>query len=144
MLVGLALAVRPGRHWIRLTYTAGFVVGLLVELVTGACLNFLVMIVFSTIRPATLVDLFGGFQLAQGFRPEMMMINGAQFARLYQMTALACCSHRAATSSSSAGSRAASTLFRGPAGSISPPPSMPFRSRRRADAAVSRADRRTS
>jgi flagellar biosynthetic protein FliR len=88
--IGLALAVSPR---VASGYvspdTVGFVVGLLVELMTGALLGFLVMIVFSAIQSAgNLVDLFGGFQLAQGFDPQMM-INGAQFARLYQMTALA-------------------------------------------------------
>lgn len=88
--IGLALAVAPR---VSKDYTspdtAGFIVGLLVELTTGALLGFLVMIVFSAIQSAgNLIDLFGGFQLAQGFDPQMM-INGAQFARLYQMTALA-------------------------------------------------------
>jgi flagellar biosynthetic protein FliR len=85
--IGLALAVSPRVASVYISPdTAGFVVGLLV---TGALLGFLVMIVFSAIQSAgNLVDLFGGFQLAQGFDPQMM-INGAQFARLYQMTALA-------------------------------------------------------
>jgi flagellar biosynthetic protein FliR len=88
--IGLALAVAPrvARGYVS-PDTAGFIVGLLVELVTGALLGFLVLIVFSAVQSAgNLVDLFGGFQLAQGFDPQMM-INGAQFARLYQMTALA-------------------------------------------------------
>ena len=51
-------------------------------------LGFIVMVVFSAIQSAgNLVDLFGGFQLAQAFDPQMM-INGAQFTRLFQMTAL--------------------------------------------------------
>ena len=88
--IGLALAVSPRvASGYNSPDTAGFVVGLLMELVTGALLGFLVMIVFSAVQSAgNLVDLFGGFQLAQGFDPQMM-INGAQFARLYQMTALA-------------------------------------------------------
>jgi flagellar biosynthetic protein FliR len=88
--IGLALAVSPR---VASGYvspdTAGFIIGLLVELVTGALLGFLVLIVFSAIQSAgNLIDLFGGFQLAQGFDPQMG-INGAQFSRLYQMTALA-------------------------------------------------------
>lgn len=88
--IGLALAVAPRvTPGYRSPDTAGFIIGLLSELVTGALLGFLVMIVFSAIQSAgNLVDLFGGFQLAQGYDPQMM-INGAQFARLYQMTALA-------------------------------------------------------
>ncbi|MDF2580933.1 MAG: flagellar biosynthetic protein FliR, partial [Microbacterium sp.] len=34
------------------------------------------------------IDVFGGFQLAQGFDPQMN-VNGAQFTRLFQMIALA-------------------------------------------------------
>jgi flagellar biosynthetic protein FliR len=48
-----------------------------------------VFIVFAAIQSAGgLIDMFGGFQLAQAFDPQMM-INGAQFTRLFQMTALA-------------------------------------------------------
>ena len=50
--------------------------------------GFLVALVFDAIQSAgALIDLFGGFQMAQAFDP-MSMTNGAQFARLYQMTAL--------------------------------------------------------
>jgi flagellar biosynthetic protein FliR len=35
-----------------------------------------------------LIDLFGGFQLAQAFDPQAM-VNGAQFTRLFHMAALA-------------------------------------------------------
>jgi flagellar biosynthetic protein FliR len=34
-----------------------------------------------------LIDMFGGFQLAQAFDPQSM-INGAQFTRLFHMTAM--------------------------------------------------------
>ena len=55
----------------------------------GATLGFLVFLVFSAVQSAgNLIDLFGGFQLAQAFDPQSM-INGAQFTRLFQMTALA-------------------------------------------------------
>jgi flagellar biosynthesis protein FliR len=57
--------------------------------VIGAALGFLVMIVFSAVQSAgSLIDMFGGFSMAQGFDPQSM-INGAQFARLFHMTALA-------------------------------------------------------
>jgi flagellar biosynthetic protein FliR len=60
-----------------------------VELLTGAVLGFLVMLVFAAVQSAgNLIDLFGGFQLAQAFDPQSM-VNGAQFSRLFQMTALA-------------------------------------------------------
>ena len=88
--LGLALAVSPV---VTPGYvspdTGGFILALLLEIVVGGMLGFLVLIVFSAVQSAgNLIDQFGGFQLAQGFDPQMM-INGAQFARLYQMTALA-------------------------------------------------------
>ncbi|RZI91175.1 MAG: type III secretion protein, partial [Microbacterium sp.] len=44
---------------------------------------------FSVVQSAgSLLDLFGGFQLAQAFDPQMN-VNGAQFTRLFQMVALA-------------------------------------------------------
>ena len=90
LALGLALAVAP-----RVTTgyvspdTGGFIVSLVLEFVVGAVLGFLVMLVFSAIQSAgSLIDLFGGFTLAQGFDPQLQ-INGAQFTRLFQMTALA-------------------------------------------------------
>lgn len=88
--LGLALAVSaktvPGYEPLS---TAGFVGALVVELLTGAVLGFLVMLVFAAVQSAgNLIDLFGGFQLAQAFDPQSM-VNGAQFSRLFQMTALA-------------------------------------------------------
>ena len=90
LALGLALAVAP-----RVTPgyvspdTGGFIVSLVLEFVVGAVLGFLVMLVFSAIQSAgSLIDLFGGFTLAQGFDPQLQ-INGAQFTRLFQMTALA-------------------------------------------------------
>ena len=47
------------------------------------------MLVFSAVQSAgSLIDLFGGFQMAQAFDPQSM-VNGAQFTRLFQMAALA-------------------------------------------------------
>jgi flagellar biosynthetic protein FliR len=89
LALGLALAVSPmasrGYHS---PDTGMFIVSLLIELVVGALLGFLVMLVFSAIQSAgNLIDLFGGFQLAQAFDPGSM-INGAQFARMFHMTAV--------------------------------------------------------
>lgn len=68
--------------------TARFVGDLLVQVVIGAALGFLVALVFAAVSSAgNLIDLFGGFQLAQAFDP-MSMTNGAQFARLYQTSAV--------------------------------------------------------
>ncbi|ANP72488.1 flagellar biosynthetic protein FliR [Cryobacterium arcticum] len=90
LAVGLALAVAPR---VVPDYaspdTGGFILALLLEILVGGVLGFLVLVVFSAIQSAgNLIDLFGGFQLAQGFDPQSM-VNGAQFTRLYQMTALA-------------------------------------------------------
>ncbi|GEA90161.1 flagellar biosynthetic protein FliR [Cellulomonas cellasea] len=90
LALGLALAVTP-----RLeaaggapTSTPAFVGDLVVQVVIGGGLGFLVALVFSAVQAAgTLIDLFGGFQMAAAFDP-MQMTSGAQFARLYQLTAL--------------------------------------------------------
>jgi flagellar biosynthetic protein FliR len=90
LAIGLALAVAP-----RVTPgyvspdTAGFITALVLEILVGAVLGFLVMVVFSAIQSAgNLIDMFGGFSMAQAFDPQSML-NGAQFTRLFHMTALA-------------------------------------------------------
>ena len=68
--------------------TGAFVVALISQLVVGALLGFLVMLVFSAVQSAgSLIDLFAGFQLSQAFDP-LMNVNGAQLTRLMQMVAL--------------------------------------------------------
>ncbi|WEK59946.1 MAG: flagellar biosynthetic protein FliR [Candidatus Microbacterium colombiense] len=87
--VGLALAVSPvvTAGYERLD-TGGFMLALVGQALTGALLGFLVMVLFSAIQGSGhLVDTFGGFQLAQAFDPGMA-VNGAQFTRLFQMTAI--------------------------------------------------------
>ncbi|MDN3309641.1 flagellar biosynthetic protein FliR [Microbacterium oryzae] len=86
---GLALAVSPV---VTAGYepmsTGGFMLALAGQAITGALLGFLVTAVFSAIQGAGhLIDTFGGFQLAQAFDPGMA-VNGAQFTRLFQMTAI--------------------------------------------------------
>ncbi|WP_022883855.1 flagellar biosynthetic protein FliR [Glaciibacter superstes] len=88
--IGFALAVSPQ---VVPGYvspdTAGFLLALVTEIVVGGLLGFLVMLVFAAVQSAgNLIDMFGGFQLAQGFDPQSM-INGAQFTRLFHMTAIA-------------------------------------------------------
>jgi flagellar biosynthetic protein FliR len=90
LALGLALAVSP---IVTPGYvspdTGGFVIALVLEFVVGAVLGFLVMLVFAAVQSAgNLIDLFGGFTLAQGFDPQLQ-INGAQFTRLFQMAGLA-------------------------------------------------------
>jgi flagellar biosynthetic protein FliR len=89
LAVGLALAlsgtVVPGHE----SLDAGpFLGALVLQLVIGAVLGFLVMMCFSAVQAAGgLIDVFGGFQLAQVFDPQTQ-VNGAQFTRLFQVTAL--------------------------------------------------------
>ncbi|MCC3276471.1 MULTISPECIES: flagellar biosynthetic protein FliR [unclassified Arthrobacter] len=88
--LGLALAVAPqlSQGYSALD-TGAFFMALVLELLVGALLGFLVMVVFSAVQSAgNLIDTFGGFQLAQAFDPQSM-VNGAQFTRIFQITALA-------------------------------------------------------
>jgi flagellar biosynthesis protein FliR len=89
--VGIAVAVVPSlQHQTYAMQDVGpFLLSLVSEALTGLALGFLVMLVFAAVQSAGgLVDLFGGFQLASGYDPQMN-INGAQFTRLLQMVALA-------------------------------------------------------
>lgn len=90
LAVGIALAlsgsVSPGYAPLD---TADFFLALMAQVVTGALLGFLVTVCFSAVQSAGgLIDLFGGFQLAQAFDPQLN-VSGAQFTRLFQMVALA-------------------------------------------------------
>lgn len=86
--VGLALAVLPRLEPTSTTSTGEFVGDLVLEAVVGAALGFLVSLVFAAVQAAgNLIDLFGGFQLAQAFDPQNVTA-GAQFARLYNWTCL--------------------------------------------------------
>ncbi|WP_234346596.1 flagellar biosynthetic protein FliR [Cellulomonas timonensis] len=93
LAVGLALAMSPrlepadGTLGTGLS-TAGFVGALFMQVLIGGALGFLVALVFAAVQGAgTFIDLFGGFQMAAAFDP-MSMTSGAQFARLYQFTAV--------------------------------------------------------
>lgn len=88
--IGLAIAVAPRVTGGHATLDTGpFLVAIAMQLVVGLFLGFLVMMAFSAIQSAgNLIDLFGGFQLAQAFDPQSM-VNGAQFTRLFHMAALA-------------------------------------------------------
>lgn len=96
LAVGLGLAAAPGAAAAAgpavgtavASGTAGFIGDLVLQVVIGGALGFLVAMVFGAVQAAgNLIDLFGGFQLAQAFDP-MSMTNGAQFSRLYTMTAI--------------------------------------------------------
>ena len=88
--IGLALAITPAAaDGYELQGTADYFTALVLEILVGGLLGFLVMVVFAAIQSAGyLIDLFGGFSLAQAFDPQSM-VNGAQFTRLFQLTALA-------------------------------------------------------
>ncbi|ROP66908.1 flagellar biosynthetic protein FliR [Curtobacterium sp. PhB115] len=88
--LGLAIGVAPR---VAVGYesleTGPFLLALLTQLVVGLALGFLVFLVFAAVQSAgALIDLFGGFTLAQAFDPQSQ-VNGAQFTRLFQMAALA-------------------------------------------------------
>lgn len=90
LALGLALAMtaRVGAGH-QVSDTGAFVVSVFSELLTGALLGFMVYLVFAAVQSAgSLLDLFGGFSMAQAFDPQAM-VNGAQFTRLFQMTTLA-------------------------------------------------------
>ena len=68
--------------------TASFLGEVLLQVLVGLALGFLVSLIFTAVQAAgSLIDLFGGFSLAQTYDP-LSKTNGAQFSRLYQLTAL--------------------------------------------------------
>jgi flagellar biosynthetic protein FliR len=90
LAVALAIAVAPRiSEGYQPMDTAGYFSALAIEVLLGLLLGFLVYVGFAAVQAAgNLVDLFGGFQLAQAFDPQAM-VNGAQFTRLFHMAALA-------------------------------------------------------
>lgn len=90
LAIGLAIAMAPRitTGYVALE-TGPFMWALLMQLVIGFFLGFLVMLTFAAVQSAgNLVDLFGGFQMAQAFDPQAML-NGAQFTRFFHLAALA-------------------------------------------------------
>lgn len=89
--LALALAVAPrlseeglGRS----LSTGAFLSELGLQAAIGLALGFLVFLVFAAVQSAgNLIDLFGGFQIAQAFDP-MSQTSSAQFGRLYQFLAV--------------------------------------------------------
>lgn len=88
LALGIALAVAPRLDPLPSDTTPAFVGSLVGQAVIGAALGFLVSMVFSAVQSAgSLVDLFGGFQLATAYDP-MSQTSGGPFGRLYQTTAM--------------------------------------------------------
>lgn len=90
LAVGLAVAVSPRvvPGYEAMT-DAAFFGALVMEIIVGGVLGFLVYLAFAAVQSAgNLIDLFGGFQVAAGFDPQMMT-NGAQFSRFFNITAIA-------------------------------------------------------
>lgn len=90
LAIGLGLAVSPiVAPGYELLDTGPFIAALILEIATGGALGFLVYLAFAAVQSAgNLIDMFSGFQMAQAFDPQSM-VNGAQFTKLFQMTALA-------------------------------------------------------
>ncbi|OIH93709.1 flagellar biosynthetic protein FliR [Curtobacterium sp. MCBA15_001] len=90
LALGLAIGVAPRvtAGYVSLD-TGAFLVALVTQLTVGLVLGFLVYLVFAAVQSAgALIDLFGGFTLAQAYDPQSQ-VNGAQFTRLFQMASLA-------------------------------------------------------
>ena len=69
--------------------TSGFFTALVLEVLTGAALGFLVYLVFAAVQTAgALIDLQSGFTMAQAFDPGQNVV-GAQYTKLFNMTAIA-------------------------------------------------------
>ncbi|RYV50008.1 flagellar biosynthetic protein FliR [Pengzhenrongella frigida] len=89
LALALALLIAPrARAASDPTDVAAFVGQLLMQVLIGAALGFLVALVFAALQSAGgLIDLLAGFQMSQAYDP-MGQFSGAQFARLYQLTAI--------------------------------------------------------
>ncbi len=87
--LGLAVAVAPTLTAQQALDTGAFIETLIMQVIVGFALGFLIQLAFAALQSAGgLIDLFGGFQLAQGYDPQSL-VNGAQFTRLFQITAIA-------------------------------------------------------
>ncbi|NTV39340.1 MAG: flagellar biosynthetic protein FliR [Demequinaceae bacterium] len=66
-----------------------FIGALVIEVFVGLGLGFLVRMVFAAVQAAgSIIDIFGGFQMAQGFDP-LNQTQGSVFAKFYDFTAMA-------------------------------------------------------
>ena len=86
--LGLAFAVMPGSGAGRLPTGAGeLLMTTLTQVVVGAALGFVTYLLFAAVATAgSMIDTFGGFQLAQGFDPLSMNMNTV-FGKFHQLLA---------------------------------------------------------
>lgn len=88
LALGLAVSPKVVPGYVQLD-SGAFLRAIIAELLLGLLLGFFVFITFAAVQAAgDILDVFGGFQLAQAFDPQSMH-NGAQFSRLFYMAALA-------------------------------------------------------
>lgn len=97
LALGIAVAASPRvgsssqlEAGVMLAGNGGLLLGtLVVQAVIGLALGFIVRLVIAAVQAAGgLIDLFGGFELAQGYDP-ISGSQGAVFSRFYYMSALA-------------------------------------------------------
>lgn len=86
--LGLALAVAPAMAETEIPVdTFGMIVTALTQALIGLAMGFLTSLLFTTIAAAgSMIDVFGGFALAQGFDP-LSMNNSTIFGKFHQMLA---------------------------------------------------------
>lgn len=88
LAVGLGLAVLPSAGAAPALEAGALSVAVAMQVVVGGALGFLCLLVFAAVQAAgDLIDLFGGFTLAQAFDP-LMQSQSAIFGRAFQLTAL--------------------------------------------------------
>ena len=85
--LGLAFAITPGmRGDVPITFWA-LAVNIVTQVLIGTGMGFVTFLLFQAIASAgSLIDLFGGFQLAQGFDPLGLTMNTV-FGKFHQMLA---------------------------------------------------------
>lgn len=86
--LGLALAVAPAMAQTEIPVdTYGMILTALTQVLIGLAMGFLTSLLFAAIAAAgSMVDVFGGFALAQGFDP-LSMNNSTVFGKFHQMLA---------------------------------------------------------
>ena len=89
LALALSLAVAPGLDSSAVSLDAGpLVAAASQQVLVGGALGFVCYLVFAAVQAAgDLLDVFGGFQVAAAFDPQMQT-QGAIFGKFYQFTAL--------------------------------------------------------